>query len=69
MYGIYGLGTGPQLLKVNPDYYLPAYSNKTNSKDTTFAIPSGYQIISIKFDQRVMMNDCSHQLAEQNKNI
>lgn len=61
LYGVYPLGTGPKLAQVDKQYYIPPFTNKTDDKERNYALPNGYQVIPVKFDQRVMMDDCLNQ--------
>jgi hypothetical protein len=69
MYGLYPLGTGPKLLLVDRKYYLPPFSNNTDSPEHNYAIPNAHQIIPVKFDEKVMMSNCQNAEREVQKNI
>ena len=69
LYGLYPAGTGPKLIQVDKQYYIPPFSNKTDDRERNYALPNGHQIIPIKFDQKVMMDDCLHQRDYITKNI
>lgn len=58
---MYPLGSGPKLLSVDKQYYIPPFNNKTDDDDKTFAIPKGYQAIPVRFNQKIMMDDCLNQ--------
>jgi hypothetical protein len=58
---VYPAGTGQKLIAVDRQYYIPPFSNKTDDQERNFALPNGYQVVPIKFDQRLMMDDCQYQ--------
>lgn len=54
---------------MDKQYYIPPFNNKTDDREHNFALPNGHQIIPIKFDQRVMMDDCQNQRDYITRNI
>lgn len=70
LYGLYPAGTGPRLAIVDRQYYLPPFSsNRTDDPEHNYALPNAHQIIPVKFDQKVMMDDCKLQQDYVQRNI
>lgn len=60
-YGLYPSGQGTKLPYVDRPYHLPPYAtNKTDIDEQNYALPNAHQIIPIKFDDKVVLKDCTN---------
>jgi hypothetical protein len=59
-YGLYP-GRGTKLPYVDRPYHLAPYAtNRTDIDEEKFALPNEHQIIPIKFDDQIILKDCSN---------
>jgi hypothetical protein len=58
LYGLYPLGTGVKLLKVDHSFHIPPYSSDKDSKEDVYALPEGYQTIPIIINASALPVSC-----------
>lgn len=60
-YGLYPAGQGAKMPYVDRPYHLPPYAtNKTDIDEQNCALPDCHSIIPIKFDDKVILKDCTN---------
>lgn len=67
LYGLYPLGQGQKLAKVDPKYHIPPYAYSNDSAEQLYALPEGQLINTLKND--TLLESCPNEQAEIDKNI
>ncbi len=68
MYGLYPLGTGEVMPKVDKEYHIPPFSKAEDSPESLFSLPQGHQTIPVVIDASVLPLSCPLASQEMRKN-